>query len=101
MAGRTIMFVFAITLCMGLISCQKLGPDEETLKASRQLKKEPLKSLDQIPLEYGNLVGVTSNSARPNHAQLWFEKPDKTIAVVSVNFINGGLLGDYLLIPRR
>jgi len=101
MAGRIVMFLFVITLCMGLTSCQKLGPDEEAIKASRQLKVETLKSLDQIPLEYGNLVGITSNSARPNHAQLWFEKPDKTIVAVSVNFINGGLLSDYLLIPRR
>jgi hypothetical protein len=101
MAGRTVIFLFVITLCMGLTSCQKLGPDEEALKALRQLKMETLKSLDEIPVEFGNLVGVTSNSDRPNLAQLWFEKPDKTIVVVSVNFIKGGLWSNYLLIPRR
>ncbi|TLY13182.1 MAG: hypothetical protein E6K69_09410 [Nitrospirae bacterium] len=90
-----------VTLCMGLISCQKLEPDEVALKATRQLKIETLKSLDAIPAEYGNLVGVTSTSYRPDMAQLWFEKPDKTIVVISVNFVKGGLWSNYLLIPRR
>ncbi|TLY15425.1 MAG: hypothetical protein E6K69_06285 [Nitrospirae bacterium] len=90
-----------VTLCMGLTSCQKLEPDEVALKATRQLKIEMLKSLDAIPTEYGNLVGVTSSSYRPDIAQLWFEKPDKTIVVVSVNFVKGGLWSNYLLIPRR
>ena len=101
MAGRTVMFLFGIMLCLGLTSCQKLGPDEEALKALRQLKMETFKSLDEIPVGFGNLVGVTSTNVRPNVAQLWFEKPDKTIVVVSVNFITGGLWSDYLLIPRR
>jgi len=101
MTIRTVLFLFAVTLCMGLPSCQKLGPDEATLKVARQLKIEKLKSLDAIPAGYGNLVGVTSTSVRPDVAQLWFERPDKTIVVVSVNFIKGGLWSDYLLIPRR
>ena len=101
MVLRTVMFMSVVTLCMGLTSCQKLEPDEVALKATRQLKIETLKSLDAIPAEYGNLVGVTSSSYRPDIAQLWFEKPDKTIVVVSVNFVKGGLWSNYLLIPRR
>ena len=101
MVPRTVMCMSVVTLCMGLTSCQKLEPDEATLKTARQLKIETLKSLDAIPAEYGNLVGVTSTSVRPDVAQLWFEKPDKTIVVVSVNFVKGGLWSNYLLIPRR
>jgi len=101
MVLRTVMFMSVVTLCMGLTSCQKLEPDEVALKATRQLKIETLKSLDAIPAEYGNLVGVTSTSYRPDMAQLWFEKPDKTIVVISVNFVKGGLWSNYLLIPRR
>jgi len=101
MVLRTVMFMSVVTLCMGLTSCQRLQPDEATLRAARQLKIETLKSLDAIPAEYGNLVGVTSTSVRPNVAQLWFERPDKTIVVLSVNFVTGGLWNSYLLIPRR
>ena len=101
MALRIVMFLSAVALCMGLTSCQKLEPDGTAVKARRPLEIGPLKSLDAIPVEYGNLVGVTSTSVIPNVAQLWFEKPDKTIVVVSVNFMKGGLWGNYLLIPRK
>jgi len=101
MAKRIVMLLCVVTLCMGLISCQKLGPDDEAIRAPHELKIETLKSLDQIPAEYGNLVGVTTNSARPDDAQLWFERPDKTIVVVRVNFMKGGLRTTYLEIPRR
>ena len=101
MALRTVLFVSVITLCMGLTSCQKLGPDAEALQAARELKKETLKSLDAIPVEYGNLVGVTTNSQNPQWSQVWFEKPDKTIVVVSVNTIDGFLWKEALSISRR
>jgi len=101
MVLRTVMFMSVVTLCMGLTSCQKLEPDLAARRAASLLKIETLRSLDAIPAEFGNLVGVTSTSLRPDAAELWFEKPDKTIVVVSVNFVKGSLWGNYLLIPRR
>lgn len=101
MAIRMVMLLSVVTLCMWSISCERLGPDEAVLKAVRQLKIEPLKALDAIPLEFGNLVGVSSDSSKPNWAQLWFEKQDKTIVVVWVNFLEGGLHATYVLVPRR
>ena len=100
MAMRTGMFVCVVALCMGLASCQKLGPDEAALQAARE-KIEILKSLDGIPTEFGNLVGVTSNGYFPRQAQLWFEKPDKTIVVVRVDFSNGGIWKEFVSFSRR
>ena len=100
MAIRPVMFLCVATLCMGLASCQKLGQDEAALQATRE-KIETLKSLDGIPAEFGNLVGVTSNGYFPRQAQLWFEKPDKTIVVVRVDFSNGGIWKEFVSIPRR
>lgn len=101
MARRTVLLLYAVTLCLGLTSCERLKPEEAAIRASRQLKIEPLKVLDAIPAEYGNLVGVTSNSSKPDWAQLWFEKPDKEIIVVWVNFVEGGLRSEAVVIPRK
>ncbi len=100
MALRMVVLVCVVTLFLGVVSCEKL-PELRGKGIPRQLKTEPLKSLDAIPAEFGNVVGVTSDSSRPAWAQLWLEKPDKTIVVVWVNYVDGGLGGDYLLIPRR
>lgn len=97
MARRMVLLLYAVTVCMGLISCEKLH-DEGAIRTARQLTVEPLKSLDAIPAEYGNLVGITVNS---NWAQLWFEKPDKEIILVSLNLTEGYLANQVLLIPRK
>jgi hypothetical protein len=47
------------------------------------------------------MVGVTVTSAYPNMAQLWFEKPDKTIMVVKVDWQSGYISEEVLVIPRR
>jgi hypothetical protein len=60
-----------------------------------------LTSLDAIPLDYGNLVDVTSDSSFPAWAQLWFEKADKTIVVVRVSWADGAIQKNVTVIPRR
>jgi len=100
MAIRMLVMGLALALCLGELACEKL-PDEAVRKASRQLKIDSLPSLEAIPTDYGNIVGVTSSSGTPSWAQLWFEKPDKTITVVWVNFIEGGLRREFVSIPRR
>ena len=98
MGARLLIALCILSLCMGLVSCQKL---EEVRQTKQKLEKVPLEFLDAIPIEYGRLVGVTSNSQYPNWAQLWFEKEDKTIAVVLVNFVDGNFMSHVLLIPRK
>ena len=85
-------------LCLGLFSCQQLPSN---VPQAGQLKSEALKTLDAIPLDYGNLVDVTFDSTYPNWAQLWFEKPDKTIVVVRVNWADGVIQSTATIIPRR
>jgi hypothetical protein len=87
-----------LPLCLGVVSCRKVGT---SAGITGQLKQEKLKALDAIPVDYGNLVQVTSNSAAPDWAQLWFEKADRTIVVVKVNFETGEMAEDVLAIPRR
>ena len=64
-------------------------------------KLEPVKIKDAIPAEYGNLVAVTTDAEYTGWAQLWFEKPDKSIVVVFVNHIRGELGQEVMSIPRK
>ena len=95
---QKIVFVCLILTCIVLFSCQKL---EQAPPSTASLKFEKMKSLDAIPGELGKLVGVTMNSDYPNWAQLWFEKPDKTISVVKVQWRIGYIDENVLTIPRR
>ncbi len=95
---QKIVFVCLILTCIVLFSCQKL---EQGPPSTASLKFEKMKSLDAIPGEFGKLVGVTMNSAYPNYAQLWFEKPDKTIMVVNVQWRTRQFDPNVIIIPRR
>ncbi len=92
---KKIVIVCLILTCVFIFSCQKMEPTPPTLKF------EKMKVLEAIPGDFGKLVGVTMNSAVPNMAQLWFEKPDKTIMVVKVDWRTGYLSPEVLVIPRN
>jgi hypothetical protein len=85
-----------LPLCLGVVSCRKIAGSAD----SAPLKIEQLKTRDAIPLDYGTLVGVTSNSTS-DFAHLWFERADKTILVVTVDFQGRQLGADAVAIPRR
>ena len=97
MFKRTYVSFLIIIFCLASISCQKITPPSGTIGP---LKKETIKTRDSIPAEYGNLVSVTSNSHYSNWAQLWFVKPDKTIVIVQVNFVDGHISEGAFVIPR-
>jgi hypothetical protein len=98
MAMRIIGFVGVVLLALGAASCQKLGTDQARAGG---LAFQQSGFSDAIPAEFGKLVAVTSNDARPDIAQLWFEKPDGTTVMVAVNYIDGKLAAKALTIPRR
>lgn len=97
MSKQTCVSFLIIIFCLVSISCQKLTTPPGT---RGPLKQETIKTRDSIPAEYGNLVAVTSNSNFPNWAQLWFVKPDKTIVIVRINFMDGYLSEGAFVIPR-
>jgi hypothetical protein len=78
-----ILLLGIATLCLASSACRKLSPSPQ------QLKIEPITSTAAISAEYGNLVAVTSTNptgtSQETWALLWFEKPDKSIVVVSVS----------------
>ena len=77
------------------VSCRKLeqphaaptGPSSVTLAA--------------VPAELGELVAVTSAPGWPDSAELWFVKPDKSIAMIAVDMRNVRLSPTVVQIPRN
>ena len=84
-----------IALSIGMSACEKI----EQPSGGRTLLYEEMIALDAIPLAYGKLVAITS--VRANVAELWFEKPDKTVVLVRVNYSQGFMSGRVLTIPRK
>ena len=57
--------------------------------------------IDAFPLDMGERFAVTTAPQWPSNAQLWFVKPDKSIAMVGVNMRTLRVSGTSVVIPRR
>jgi hypothetical protein len=97
-AGKLVVVVSVLALSMGLASCTKIeeGPSP-TPEGNLGTVSNPF--TDAIPREYGRLVGVSSVGDEWN--ALWFEKEDKTIVVVGVNWIERKMLEKVAVISRK
>jgi len=91
-----LMMLLVLALTVAGISCQKLATG--ILVPPTPLP--PPTVLEAIPLEDGQLVAVTLHPDDPHWAVLWFQKPDKTIAVVLVNVTQGKVVR-RAAIPRN
>ncbi len=98
MPGKILGALAVVLLALGLASCERL-PRAQMPTASLNLNT--LTAVDAIPLEYGDLVAVTSDAQLPHSVQMWFQKPDKSIVVVFVDYRNHFMLPRTLSIPRR
>lgn len=96
MIKRMAVLIIGLTLTLG-ISCTEL--EQEPVVG--QLPMQQIELGGSIPLDYGELVGITNVNESPYQAALWFERPDKAIVVVRVNYSLGSVLGSVLTIPRQ
>ncbi len=97
---RTPWTVVTSLLLMAFLtaSCQRLGSEAVF---TGPLPLEKIAFDNAIPLQYGELIAVTTQAGAPNQFVLWFVKPDKTIVAVSVDGSRGHLATVALAIPRR
>ncbi|HEY7727430.1 MAG TPA: hypothetical protein VID50_03175 [Candidatus Eisenbacteria bacterium] len=99
---RVAFLLSCLALAFSLSACQRLEVARPLEGRGRgDLPKERLPYLDAVPAAFGDLVGVTVNSAYPVWAQAWFERPDKSIAIVWVNTETGSMMPEAVVIPRR
>jgi len=90
----TLLVLVAALACFG---CEKI---ETPTAGPATLQSTTLAQRDAIPLEYGDLLGVTP-AADVGGAILYFQKPDKTIVTVYVNTIHRVIGETAVEIPRR
>ena len=92
-------FLFALpVLAIGLSACQKLPEPPQT--AEPGVPPKAMGMVDAIPLEYGDLIGVTQ-AQTPGWTALFFQRPNKSIVAVYVNAERGIIYDRIVDIPRR
>jgi hypothetical protein len=87
----------ALGLAIGSLGCKKLTSYDI---GAPTLAPTPIPMRDAIPLEYGELVGVSPGDA-PGWALLFFQRADKSIVAVYVNAQLGMIAETIVEIPRR
>jgi hypothetical protein len=89
MALRVSLLVLVGSLAFASVACEKIPASFEERGGT---------FIESVPPDVGTLVGVTST--RPGWSRLWYEKPDKSVVIVTV--ANDGRVSDAIVtIPRR
>jgi hypothetical protein len=97
LSRRPSILALAASLALGSLACEKIQtPPEHQVT----VPPEAIASKDAIPLEYGELVGVTPGEA-VGWARLFFQRPDKSVVVVVVNSDLGIIANNVVDFPRR
>jgi len=86
-----------LMICLVAGSCADISTEEAEFGP---LALDTTALTNAIPAGYGDLISVTTTEIYPGWAQLWFQKPDKTIVAVYLNYKNGRIRENALLIPR-
>lgn len=97
MSPRFVPPLLVLTVALASLGCEKI---QAPSAGPSTLAPTKLAQVDAIPLEYGDLLGVTP-AADLGGAILYFQKPDKTIVTVYVNTIHGSIGENTVEIPRR
>lgn len=92
------IYVPILILILLFISCQKVVQESV---APGQLEKAKMENLAEIPLDYGNLISVTTHAQYEGWAQLWFVDQQSTIRMVRVQFHTNRIHEHVLVIPRN
>lgn len=80
-----------IFLVLIAISCERTTPE---------VSMDFVSELSSIPLDYGNLISVTTLPEYPNWMQLWFQDDQGTIRMVRVQFMANLIHNDVKVITR-
>ena len=87
-----IIGLVGVILILFSLSCEKIEVQSNIRGAV---------TLESIPLEYGSLVSVTTDTNYPNWAQLWFAGEDGIVKMVRVNWAQNIMMEKTLEIPRN
>lgn len=91
---------FTLVIAVIIVSFFLTLSCERTTQVSG-IDMDSLTDLQNIPIEYGDLVAVTSMAEYPNWVQLWFQDGDGVIRMVRVQFIANQMHKDVRIITRN
>lgn len=83
------LVIFAVVFFA--VSCERTT-QEPTIKG--------IIAIESVPMDYGALVSVTTDSHYPGWSQLWFADTSGTIRMVRINWMEKTMLEDVMTIPR-
>ena len=99
MLSRIGIFLILVILIFLSLSCAKIeipaAPDEGALVL------KALTSPDSMPLEYGNLISVSSVAGYPYWVQLWFQDESGALRMVRYSIRENHFAKNFHLIPRK
>jgi len=97
--NQNLLIIFILCSCLILFfGCKKVVTESPT---PGQLEKIALETLDNIPLQYGKLMAVTTHGQYEGWAQLWFVDDSSTIRMVRVQFHFNRIHENVLVIQRQ
>lgn len=82
MTLRSLAGLALVAVCLLATACQKL-PDQD--QNGDTWKVDESKLMSTVPLDYGDLIGVTVNSASRRWVTMYFQRPDKSIVIVGLD----------------
>ena len=89
--SKTWSLVICIILTLSLVAgCEKV-PDQSAVE---------YEGIDAVPIEFGQLVAVTTMVEYPGWSQLWFRADDGTVRMVRYHFIRDVILADVKTLNR-
>ena len=99
MSHRAGMRLVAGVLVLLALSCAKL-PEPPTL-AQKSVEVAKLPDENAIPMEWGNLISVSSVPTYPSSVQLWFQDEKGTIRMVAYGLETHMFNLNSRMIPRK
>lgn len=102
MIRRVVLTGSLLAASLQFCGCQRLEEAQPLKYAGRgAMPYETLAFKDAIPMEFGDLIGVTASDNYPTWTQAWFMREDRSIAIVWINARTGALIDRAMIIPRR
>ena len=86
-------WLYAVLAVMVLV--MSAGCDKVDTQSNREFLQ-----IESIPLEFGNLVAVTTMTEYPGWSQLWFVQSDGSIKMVRYHFVRNVIMADVKLLKR-
>ena len=99
MLSRIGIFLILVILIFLSLSCAKI--EQPVAPGEGGLDFKALPSPNSIPLEYGNLVSVSSVAGLPYSVQLWFQDENGILRMVGYSIHMNRFAKDFHLISRK